>query len=84
MRYADDIMLFAKTEEELIEMVELLVEAFRTVGLELNAAKSKILTNAPIDHSYVDVTETLWKLLTLGPTTNIWEDIFQESLLSDK
>ena len=32
-------MLFAKTEAELIEMVELLTEAFATVGLELNAAK---------------------------------------------
>ena len=59
-------MLFAKTEEELIEMVELLVEAFRTVGLELNAAKSKILTNAPIDHSYVDVTENFVEIIDAG------------------
>ena len=40
VRYADDVMLFAKTEAELIEMVDLLTEAFATVGLELNAAKS--------------------------------------------
>lgn len=66
VRYADDIMLFAKTEEELIEMVELLVEAFRLIGLELNVAKSKILTNAPIDHSYVDVTENFVEIIDAG------------------
>ena len=30
VRYADDVMLFAKTEAELIEMVDLLTEAFAT------------------------------------------------------
>ena len=66
VRYADDIMLFAKMEEESIEMIELLVEAFRIVGLELNAAKSKILTNAPIDYSYVDVTENVVEIIEAG------------------
>ena len=55
VRYADDIILFAKTEEELIEMVELLIEAFGDVGLELNAAKSKNLTNVPTSFSYLDI-----------------------------
>ena len=66
VRYADDIMLFAKTEQELIQMVELLVEVFQSVGLELNAAKSKILTNAPIDYSYVDVTESFVEIIDAG------------------
>ena len=34
VRYADDVMLFAKTEEELSAMITLLVEAFENVGLE--------------------------------------------------
>ena len=42
VRYADDVMLFAKSEQELIAMIELLVKAFADVGLELNAAKSKM------------------------------------------
>ena len=45
VRYADDVMLFAKTAEELIQIVELLIEAFGKVGLELNAVKSTNLTN---------------------------------------
>ena len=58
-RYADDVMLFAKTAEELIQMVELLIEAFGKVGLELNTAKSKILTNDSIEYSYLDIAENL-------------------------
>ena len=54
VRYVDDIMLFAKTEEELIVIIELLIEAFKIVGLELNTAESKILKNAPIAYSYLD------------------------------
>ena len=34
-------------------MVELLIEAFADVGLELNAEQSKIITNAPTFVSYV-------------------------------
>lgn len=68
VRYADDVMLFAKTEKELIEMVELLTEAFATVGLELNAAKSKIITNDNIQHSYVDICENLVEII--GPESH--------------
>ena len=55
-------MLFAKTEQELVEMVELLIEAFVEVGLELKAAKSKILTNVPI--SYFDIDENFVEIIT--------------------
>ena len=45
VRYADDILLFAKSREELQPMIELLIEKLRKIGLELNASKTKILTN---------------------------------------
>ena len=63
VRYADDVMLFAKSEEELSTTITLLVEAFENVGLERNATKSKILTNAPVDYSYVDVGDNLVEIL---------------------
>ena len=43
-RYLDDILLYAKTLEELIEMMELLFEELAAVGLDANAKKIKILT----------------------------------------
>ena len=52
-------MLFAKTEQELIRMVELLTEVFLEVGLELNADKSKIITNVPTSFSYLDIDGNL-------------------------
>ena len=36
-------------------MTELLVEEFSKVGLELNASKSKILTNETVDFEYIDI-----------------------------
>ena len=59
-------MLFAKTEDELIEMVELLTEPFTTIGFELNAAKSKIITNDNFHHSYVDICENLVEIIGAG------------------
>ena len=66
VRYADDVMLFAKSEEELIMMVELLTKAFAEVGLELNAAKSKILTNVETAYSYVDIDENFVEIIEAG------------------
>jgi hypothetical protein len=40
-------------------MIELLVHAFEKVGLELNAAKSKILTNDNITYSFLDIANDL-------------------------
>jgi hypothetical protein len=66
VRYADDVMLFAKSEEELTEMTELLVEAFGNVGLELNAAKSKVLTNDNITFSFLDIADNLVSVIEAG------------------
>ena len=63
VRYADDVMLFGKSVEELRNMVELLVEEFGFVGLELNASKSKILTNDNIEYHYLDVAANMVEIV---------------------
>ena len=63
VRYADDIMLFGKTIDELSTMLERLVEAFGRVGLELNASKTKILTNDNIEYQVLDVIESMVEIV---------------------
>ena len=63
VRYADDVMLFAKSAAELENMVELLVASFGTVGLELNASKSKIITNDNINFDYMDIAEHMVEII---------------------
>ena len=58
-RYADDVLLYAKSLEELQRMTELLITELRKVGLHLNADKTKILHSsihdAGADRDYVDI-----------------------------
>ena len=44
MRFADDLIIYASSFAELVDMLDILVEELRAVGLELNAKKSKIFT----------------------------------------
>ena len=44
-RFANDIMIYAKSLPELVRMLDSLTEELARVGLQLNAAKTKILTN---------------------------------------
>ena len=44
LRFADDILIFAKFYEEIGHVLDVLVDALRQVGLVLNAGKTKILT----------------------------------------
>ena len=49
IKHADDIMVYAKSMDELVDMLELLYPELASVGLELNVAKTKILTNANLE-----------------------------------
>ena len=51
IRYADDLMLFATSSEDLIYMLETLIPELAACGLQLNSAKTKILTtyHPPLD-----------------------------------
>ena len=45
LRFADDILIFAKSYEEIGLVLDMLVDALRQVGLVLNAGKTKIFFN---------------------------------------
>ena len=54
VRFADDLVLYANSAEELARMLDLLAEELAKVGLTLNAKKSKIFTTCS-DHVNSDV-----------------------------
>jgi endonuclease/exonuclease/phosphatase family metal-dependent hydrolase len=47
IRFADDIMLYAKSPTELREMLDLLQVEFGRAGLQLNPSKTKVFTTSP-------------------------------------
>ena len=64
IRYADDLMLYARSLPALVEMIETLSCELQQVGLQLNAAKSKIFTTKPLDHPmYAEVSQDLVHVL---------------------
>ena len=64
IRYADDLMLYARSLPALVEMIETLSCELQQVGLQLNAAKSKIFTTEPLEHPmYAEVSQDLVHVL---------------------
>ncbi|VDO08661.1 unnamed protein product [Brugia timori] len=63
LRFADDVILFANSEEELTVMINELSQQSVTAGLTMNAKKTKILTNKTnqktitINGNKIDITE---------------------------
>ena len=53
LRYADDIILMAESEEELKSLLMKVKEESEKVGLKLNIQKTKIMVSSPI---------TLWSI----------------------
>ena len=47
-RYADDTMLMAESEEELMSLLMKVKEQSEKVGLKLNIQKTKIMASGPI------------------------------------
>lgn len=57
-RYADDILLYAKSLDELTEMAELLIVELASVGLHLNVGQTEILHSPYLDDgSELDFTD---------------------------
>ena len=48
LRYADDTILMAESEEELISLLMKVKEESEKVGLKLNIQKTKIMASGPI------------------------------------
>jgi len=49
VRFADDVLLYARSLEDAKSMLAVLLEEFQAVGLQLNASKTKILTTAAVE-----------------------------------
>ena len=54
LRYADDTILMAKSEEELKSLLMKVKEESEKVGLKLNIQKTKIMTSSPITSWQID------------------------------
>ena len=54
LRYADDIILMAESEEELKSLLMKLKEESEKVGLKLNIQKMKIMASGPITSWQID------------------------------
>ena len=66
IRHADDIMLYAKSLNELEVMTEKFVNELRKIGLHLNDKKTKILIcNPSKDDSTLNFTEILWEFVKI-------------------
>ncbi len=67
-RYADDILLYAKSLQELQRMAELLIVELRKVGLTLNSDKTKILystdTDMDAENDYIDISGEFVRILS--------------------
>ena len=54
LRYADDTMLMAESEEELKSLLMKVKEESKKVGLKLNIQKTKIMASGPITSWEID------------------------------
>ena len=54
LRYADDTILMAESEEELKSLLMRVKEESEKVGLKLNIQKTKIMASGPITSSEID------------------------------
>ena len=67
-KYADDITLMAKSEEELKSLLMKVKEKSEKVGLKLNVEKTKIMASGPITPWQIDgeTMETVTEFIFLG------------------
>ena len=68
LRYADDTILMAESEEELISLLMKVKEESEKVGLKLSIQKTKIMASGPITSWEIDgeTVETVSDFIFLG------------------
>ena len=68
LRYADDTILMAESEEELKTLLMKVKEQSEKVGLKLNIQKTKIMASGPITSRQIDweTMETVTDFIFLG------------------
>ena len=69
LRYADDTILMAESEEELKSLLMKVKEESEKVGLKLNIQKTKIMASGPITSWEIDgdTVETVTDFIFLAP-----------------
>ena len=80
LRYTDDTILMAESEEELKILAMKLKEETEKVGLKLNIQKTKIMASGPIASWEVDgeTMETVSDFIFLGPKITVGSDYSHE------
>ena len=80
LRYADDTILMAESEEELKSFLMKVKEESEKVGLKLNIQKTKIMTSSPITSWEIDgeTVETVSNFILGGPKINADGDCSHE------
>ena len=68
LRYADDTILMAESEEEIKSLLMKVKEESEKVGLKLNIQKTKIMASGPITSWQIDgkIMETVRDFIFLG------------------
>ena len=80
LRYADDITLMPKSEEELKSLLMKVKEESEKAGLKLNIQKSKIMASGPTTSGQIDgeTMETVRDLIFLGSKITADDDCSHE------
>ena len=69
VRYADDLMLYASSWQELCEIVEMLSLELAAVGLSLNTSKTKLFTTACLDSlMFIEIAGDMVEVMTEDST----------------
>ena len=85
LRYADDTILMAESEEELKSLLMEVKEESEKVGLKLNIRKTKIMASSPITSWQIDgeTVETVADFIFLGSKVTADGDCSHEMKLKD-
>ena len=80
LRYADDTILMAESEEELKSLLMKVKEESEKVGLKLNIQKTKIMASSPITSLQIDgqKVETVTEFIFLGSQITMDSDCSHE------
>ena len=74
LRYADDTILMAESEEELKGLLMKVKEESEKVGLKLNIQKTKIMASGPITSWHIDgETVDQWPALFSWAPKSLWK-----------
>ena len=73
LRFADDLIIYAVTMNELTDMLDMLADEFKIMGLELNGSKSKIFSIDPNvfandNPSYVNTADDMIEIVRANQT----------------